>query len=103
MEWTPLSLRTTLVRRNKEELLITECWRNSMTNWELYAVLIATFGIVGCSARSDSASSQPSGTSSQAGKFFADPQLAALAAALERSDWAGADKAVRAGANVNAI
>jgi len=79
-----------------------------MTHWERYTVLITVFGIAGCIARSTltqdgSASSQPNGISSQAARFFPDPQVAALAAALERSDWAGAENALRAGANVNAI
>jgi len=100
-----------------------------MTHWELYAVLIAAFGIAGCSARSTpgqagSATSQPSGPSSQAGRastqagrassqpsgppgqpgeFFLDPQVAALVSALERSDWGGAERVLRAGAGVNTI
>lgn len=79
-----------------------------MTHWELSVVLIVALPIAGCSGRLISepaglAASQPSGTSSQAGKFFPDAKVAALAAALERSDWAGAEKARQAGADVNAI
>jgi ankyrin repeat protein len=78
-----------------------------MPNLGLLLLLVAAFGIAGCVARptydrAGPASTQPSGTSSQAGKFFSDPQVAALAVALERSDWTGAEKALRAGANVNA-
>lgn len=78
-----------------------------MTHWVPYALFLAVFGIGGCfahsaSSRAGSASTQASGTSSQAGKFFSDPPVAALAVALERSDWTGAEKALRAGADVNA-
>jgi ankyrin repeat protein len=78
-----------------------------MTNWKMSAVLTAIFGIAGCfvhstSSQAGSASTQPSGTSSQAFKFFPDPDVAALAAALECSDWTGAETALRAGADVNA-
>ena len=48
-------------------------------------------------------SERPSGAASQAYRFFPNPVDADLAAALERSDWAGAERAVHAGANVNAV
>lgn len=43
------------------------------------------------------------GGSDAAGTFFPDPKVAALARALEHDDWAAADKALRNGADVNAV
>ena len=92
-----------------------------MTNPELCVILVIFYLITGCSGRltseqASSATSQPGGMSkqavsvstqasgtSQADKFFSDPQVRALAAALERNDWAGAEEAVHAGAEVNAV
>jgi ankyrin repeat protein len=100
-----------------------------MSKWKLYAVLLAVYAIAGCDERStakhagsastqksatstqgssastqgSSASTQASATSNQGDKFFSYPQVAALTAALERNDWADAEKALHAGANVNAI
>ena len=80
---------------------------NAMTCRELFAVFIAVVGVGGCvvhptSRQAGTAATQQSLAASQAGHFFSDPKVAALAVALERSDWTGAETARRAGANVNA-
>jgi ankyrin repeat protein len=65
-----------------------------MAHLGFYAVLITTLGITGCALLTPT---EP------ASKFFANPHDAALAEALQRSDWAGAERELHAGAHVNVI
>lgn len=78
-----------------------------MKTWIASALLI-TVSAAGCSPRSTATQTRPASrpatrASEEPSSFFADPKVAALAAALEPNDWTGAEDALYAGADVNAI